>query len=81
MNLMKIFLWLRDFVIPCLWLLRLKNCLRAYLLWQATTYSRTGFNTWWLLTILQTDIFEDLPMTGLLTLKEQSDLSILNGVV
>ena len=47
----------------------------------ATTDSRAGLNTWRLLIILQTDMFEDLQMTCFLTLQKQSDLPTLNGLV
>ena len=77
MDVIKIFITLRDFVTSCLWQLTLKDYLQACLVWFTTADSWTRLNTWWLLIILQTDMFKDLQMTGLLTLQEQSHLPTL----
>ena len=69
MDVIKMFLTLSDFVTPCLWQLTLKDCLWGCLPRFTTTESQTELNTWQLLIILQTDMFEDLQMTGLLTFK------------
>ena len=81
MNVTKIFLTLSDFVTSSLWLLTLKYRLRSRLKRFTTTDSGTGLNTWRLLIILQADMFEDLQMTGLIALREQSDLPTLYGLV
>ena len=126
MDVIKILLALCDFATPCLWLLTLKDCLRARLLrftttdlwmtglltlrenqilptlnglvWWLTLFTLNGL-VWWLtlftiwtfrLHTLQelTDLMrfngltcKDLQMTALLTLREQSDLPTLNGLV
>ena len=81
MDVIKIFLTLSGFVTPWLWLLTLKDCLRARLLRLTTTDSQARLNNWRLLTILRTDLLENLQLTGLLTLQEQSDLPTLSGLV
>ena len=51
------------------------NIKRSFTSMFTTIYNykfKKGWNTWRLLIISQTDIFEDLQMTGFLTLKEQS---------
>ena len=57
-----------------LWLLTLKDRLQEGLLWFTTKDSRTGSTTWRSLIILQTDLFEDLQISGLLILQEPSEL-------